>query len=169
MEIGPGNAKGARKAIARIEHIADDRHAVAAHMLEQLRRTMLAQRQHRSDLEAWIDRALHPMQLPAALERREKGAHALVAHGGAIRTMPLPLTVTRSSEVDPERAARLRLLPPPLWGRVGEGVARSRLTAMLTTPTPNPSPQGGGEHIAFAAPASQYHRNMLTAMATADN
>ena len=92
MEIGPGNAKGARKAIARIEQIAHDRHAVAAHMLEQLRRTMLAQRQHRGDLETWIHGALHPMQLPAALERREKGAHALVAHGGAIRSMPLPLS-----------------------------------------------------------------------------
>ena len=54
MEIGSGNAKGARKAIARIEHIAHGRHAVAAHMLEQLRRAMLAERQYRSDLETWI-------------------------------------------------------------------------------------------------------------------
>ena len=84
MEIGPGNAKGARKALARIEQIAHDRHAVATHMLEQLRRTMLAERQYRSDLETWIHGALHPMQLTAALERRQKGAHALIAHGGAI-------------------------------------------------------------------------------------
>jgi putative ABC transport system substrate-binding protein len=39
------------------------------------------------------------------------------------------------------------LLPPPLWGRVGEGGdASGTKFAFRTTPTPNPSPQGGGEH-----------------------
>src|SRR5258706_10236878 len=40
-------------------------------------------------------------------------------------------------------------LPPPLWGRVGEGGGSRgkwrRLIATAATPTPDPSPQGGGE------------------------
>src|SRR5262249_34958683 len=43
-------------------------------------------------------------------------------------------------------SGRLGLLPPPLWGRAGEGVVLwQRERASLATPTPNPSPQGGGE------------------------
>src|SRR5215468_7646907 len=40
-------------------------------------------------------------------------------------------------------------LPPPLWGRLGWGVV-PRGTALLhsLTPTPDPSPQGGGEESA---------------------
>jgi hypothetical protein len=49
----------------------------------------------------------------------------------------------------------LDVLPPPLWGRVGEGgdaVTRlwRRLRKNRTTPTPNPSPQGGGERTELA-------------------
>src|SRR5262249_34668833 len=37
-------------------------------------------------------------------------------------------------------------LPPPLWGRAGEGGTECSAThERLSTPTPNPSPQGGGE------------------------
>jgi len=35
-------------------------------------------------------------------------------------------------------------LPPPLWGRVGEGGSPSG-SLLRGTPTPDPSPQGGGE------------------------
>ena len=35
-------------------------------------------------------------------------------------------------------------LPPPLWGRAGEG-ARPRHGRWPRYPSPNPSPQGGGE------------------------
>jgi hypothetical protein len=48
----------------------------------------------------------------------------------------------------------LGLLPPPLWGRVGEGggAVWQRRRFNLATPTPNPSPQGGGERTESAAP-----------------
>ena len=47
-------------------------------------------------------------------------------------------------------ASPLRMrLPPPLWGRAGVGGGRIAMASTparrLTTPTPNPSPQGGGE------------------------
>src|SRR5437660_2236048 len=43
-------------------------------------------------------------------------------------------------------------LPPPLWGRDGVGGGPgSHRGATLTTPTPIPSPQGGGEEFAAAA------------------
>jgi hypothetical protein len=41
--------------------------------------------------------------------------------------------------------ATLFQFPPPLWGRVGRGVIVRH--SCKTTPTPNPSPQGGGEHV----------------------
>jgi hypothetical protein len=41
--------------------------------------------------------------------------------------------------------ARAKLFPPPLWGRVREG---GRAANYQRTPTPNPSPQGGGERAA---------------------
>jgi tRNA pseudouridine32 synthase / 23S rRNA pseudouridine746 synthase len=46
-------------------------------------------------------------------------------------------------------------LPPPLWGRAGEGVVRCGTagTSTLSTPTPNPSPQGGGERTERVATA----------------
>jgi hypothetical protein len=34
------------------------------------------------------------------------------------------------------------LLPPPSWGRVGEGGIS--INVLVATPTPAPSPQGGG-------------------------
>ncbi|MEX2035222.1 MAG: 23S rRNA (adenine(2503)-C(2))-methyltransferase RlmN [Xanthobacteraceae bacterium] len=38
------------------------------------------------------------------------------------------------------------LLPPPLWGRVGEGgMSHDTGRVQRSTPTPDPSPQGGGE------------------------
>jgi hypothetical protein len=40
-------------------------------------------------------------------------------------------------------APRAFLIPPPLRGRVGEGGNTS--TEPAVTPTPDPSPQGGGE------------------------
>lgn len=44
------------------------------------------------------------------------------------------------------------LFPPPLWGRVREGVNRRiAMNRLFKTPTPNPSPQAGGEHAEFAA------------------
>ena len=43
----------------------------------------------------------------------------------------------------------LLVLPPPLRGRVGEGGNAGELS--VWTPTPNPSPQGGGERTADAA------------------
>src|SRR5262249_24160864 len=50
----------------------------------------------------------------------------------------------------------LDVLPPPLWGRVGEGgdavtPLRRYWRQTRATPTPNPSPQGGGECTEFAA------------------
>src|SRR5919201_3315094 len=52
-------------------------------------------------------------------------------------------------------SGELGLLPSPLWGRGGEGVARRIMIAPpekhRTTPTPNPSPQGGGEHTECVA------------------
>jgi hypothetical protein len=41
------------------------------------------------------------------------------------------------------------LPPPPLRGRVGEGGKYKR--SHPWTPTPNPSPQGGGERAVLAA------------------
>jgi hypothetical protein len=46
-------------------------------------------------------------------------------------------------------ARTLVLFPPPLWGRVREGGTPQTLRT-VATPTPDPSPQGGGEQgIAF--------------------
>jgi len=41
-------------------------------------------------------------------------------------------------------------LPPPLRGRVGEG-GSPKLRSLWLTPTPDPSPQGGGEFKRRAA------------------
>src|SRR5712692_5439098 len=43
-------------------------------------------------------------------------------------------------------------LPPPLWGRAGGGGGCATQVPPLTTPTPNPSPQGGGERTDVATP-----------------
>src|SRR5215468_3714958 len=44
-------------------------------------------------------------------------------------------------------SSELGLLPPPLWGRAGEGGSSrdAPIAPHRTTHTPNPSPQGGGE------------------------
>src|SRR5262249_60724924 len=53
-----------------------------------------------------------------------------------------------------QREHELGLLPPPLWGRGGEGggAVWQRVHANLATPAPSPSPQGGGELSQRAAP-----------------
>src|SRR5712691_10472374 len=56
--------------------------------------------------------------------------------------------------VGPSR--KLGLLPPPLWGRAGEG-GGAMTTRLTTTPTPNPSPQGRGERTEIAAPSYINH------------
>ena len=54
-------------------------------------------------------------------------------------------------------SGRLGLLPPPLWGRVGEGGgAICNSEGDLMTPTPNPSPQGGGAHTEHTAMPSGF-------------
>src|SRR5262245_55287416 len=49
-------------------------------------------------------------------------------------------------------SGELSLLPPPLWGRAGEGGSAGDAPALphATSPTPNPSPQGGGERTECA-------------------
>ncbi len=47
------------------------------------------------------------------------------------------------------------VLPPPLWGRAGEGGSPSG-SLCWGTPTPNPSPQGGGERTVRAVKAGGY-------------
>jgi hypothetical protein len=50
------------------------------------------------------------------------------------------------------RVSKLGLFPPPLW--LGRGRYESQhwvLYLNLTTPTPDPSPQGGGEHAESVA------------------
>src|SRR5256885_15694740 len=60
---------------------------------------------------------------------------------------PAAIAVVRS------RRRNLGLFPPPLWGRVREG-GRSICAgvAPCSTPTPNPSPQRGGEPTELTAP-----------------
>jgi hypothetical protein len=52
-----------------------------------------------------------------------------------------------------QRAPQTRCAPSPLWGRAGEGGSCGDARALLhrATPTPNPSPQGGGERTERAA------------------
>ena len=46
---------------------------------------------------------------------------------------------------------RSRIYPTSVWGRVREGVGNAARLLHRTTPTPDPSPQGGGEHPETAA------------------
>src|SRR5262249_62196427 len=57
-------------------------------------------------------------------------------------------------------SGELSLLPPPLWGRVGEGGGAhgKRRCVNLATPTPSPSPQGGGECTEYAASLRFKHK-----------
>jgi hypothetical protein len=62
-----------------------------------------------------------------------------------------------------QRRNALGVLPPPLWGRVGEGGGARLGTSVphLGTSTPNPSPQGGGEQTsACGAIVRRFHQNM---------
>ena len=58
----------------------------------------------------------------------------------------------------PQQDNKHGLLPPPLWGRVGGGGWRvcRRCRQCLGTPTPNPSPQGGGEQSEQASRLCDY-------------
>src|SRR5262249_59489908 len=65
------------------------------------------------------------------------------------RTVPSRITVVEvKCFVGSQPCGALGLLPPPLWGRAGEGgdAVRRHLRRNRTTPTPNPSPQGGFAH-----------------------
>src|SRR5262249_33173874 len=65
----------------------------------------------------------------------------------------------RHHEHEASVAARRSLLPPPLWGRVGEGGGRL-LMRVWRTPLPVPPPPGGGGRRgrgAFVAAASTRH------------
>jgi ATP-dependent helicase Lhr and Lhr-like helicase len=53
------------------------------------------------------------------------------------------LVGTGADACELHRGGNLGVLPPPVWGRVGEGGGAT--LNHLATPTPNPSPQGGGE------------------------
>ena len=61
-------------------------------------------------------------------------------------------------------AATRGQLPPPLWRRVGGGGAARVARSLRTkgTPTPNPSPQGGGEQTALASRANPYRKLVST-------
>ena len=57
------------------------------------------------------------------------------------------------------------LLPPPLWGRVAEGGGECGTgVAPRTTPTPNPSPQGGGEQSSAASAVTSWRRREFIAL-----
>jgi hypothetical protein len=65
---------------------------------------------------------------------------------------PASLDKGRAAEYEPRRRGKRGLLPPPLWGRAGEGGGAIVTSATRCgTPTPNPSPQGGGERTETAA------------------
>ena len=80
--------------------------------------------------------------------RKDVGATLVVAllpdatNGATTRVAPIGANL---------RCAVPPRLPPPLWGRVGVGGrASGHSLAPFLDPTPDPSPQGGGEE--FAAP-----------------
>jgi hypothetical protein len=69
---------------------------------------------------------------------RLNGTDAALTHHSRV-IFPLMLVL-------PMIAQPVGVLPPPLWGRVGEaGGGCATQLSQLMTPTPNPSPQGGGE------------------------
>src|SRR5262249_29686909 len=90
------------------------------------------------------------------------GGRHLGGHGAAYRRphrrprAPLDAGVSRRIRRMMQSIRReLGVLPPPLWGRAGEGgwCVWQHWCTNLATPTPNPSPQGGGEYIEYAATA----------------
>src|SRR5262249_22944491 len=55
-------------------------------------------------------------------------------------------------------SGRKRASPQPPGGGLGRGVTRdARALLHPTTPTPNPSPQGGGEHIEYWTTLRELH------------
>ncbi len=57
-----------------------------------------------------------------------------------------------SADVELERTANSAFSPSPLWGGSAREACRGGGASFgATTPTPGPSPQGGGEHSEFAA------------------
>jgi hypothetical protein len=80
MQLVPRNPERTRHALSRIEQISDHRDCLIAHPFEHLRRSLFAQQKHRGNLETGIDGTLHPPQVPGALKRGQKAAHALIAH-----------------------------------------------------------------------------------------
>ena len=53
-------------------------------------------------------------------------------------------------------------LPPPLWGRVRGGGIRRTSSRSGIPPTPNPSPQGGGEPVAARGARHEHRRQALS-------
>ncbi len=92
------------------------------------------------------------MNGPSSAERRS-GFEALLRScrcGLSPGTWVKPLPDAKE-KVSPRR--KHAALPPPLWGRVGEG---GSLNGSLCWGTPNPSPQGGGERTVRAVKAGGY-------------
>ncbi|BAM87773.1 branched-chain amino acid transport system ATP-binding protein [Bradyrhizobium oligotrophicum S58] len=80
--------------------------------------------------------------MPTAVVRKKDGGHAALCP-------PYEFGPVVGAHT---RCRAIAALPPPLWGRAGEGGTKERLP--LWTPTPDPSPQGGGERTVAAAAAS---------------
>ena len=73
--------------------------------------------------------------------RRDRGQ----AQGGGRRLREDVCVMSSIFEVSTKVATSKALFPSPLWGRVREGRCVGTIGAHHATPTPNPSPQGGGE------------------------
>jgi tRNA pseudouridine32 synthase/23S rRNA pseudouridine746 synthase len=74
-----------------------------------------------------------------------KGQPAMTVWRVLGRSLPSLDAASPVSESPPEVAAPALGFPPPLWGRDREG-GTSQVPEFLTTPHPNPPPQGGREH-----------------------
>src|SRR5262249_44560638 len=101
----------------------------------------------------------------AAPDRALRGRPAARARGRS-RAGILTRSVRASPEIESKTSSELGLLPPPLWGRAGEGgwcgdMMMAPPEKHRTTPTPNPSPKGGGEHTEYAAALSIEHKDVL--------
>lgn len=88
-----GDTQRLGEARAGRENIANYRHGAAGDILEQYRRTAVAQGQHRAEFEPRIDRPRNAMQRTAAVEAGEKTAHALIGHRRS-----RPLTTANGSD-----------------------------------------------------------------------
>ena len=103
----------------------------------------------------------------AAVRPGDRGASACAACGskacGCMSARPRPSAPPKP----PSSTARRRSSPrasarslPPCWEGLGRGVVRG--TSPEATPTPDPSPQGGGEHIERAASGGAEQRRVRT-------